>query len=128
MKPSRIVVIVVVGVVLIAGALIGMGAMRSSKLAELQKQAETELKYKRADVYFKGTDEDKKYADELFVFAKDSAKISLNGFLAPPPSEQRYFTAIYQIMINEAKHKGKNDFAKSLQNFAVGQGFIDVKF
>lgn len=128
MKRTRLVVVLVVGVLVVAGVLIGMGVKRSGAIAELQKEAQTATAYKRADVYFKGTDEDKKYVEGLFTYAIEVAKGELNGFFSPPPSKQTYYTKLYQTMVDQAKAQGKNDLAKSLHNWSVGQGYVDVSF
>jgi hypothetical protein len=127
MKPARLVIVLVVGLVLVGGALLFMNARSSGRIDELQKRAETDAAYKRADVYFKGTEEEKKYLDGLFAYAKDSVREKLGGFLAPPPNEQKYFTALYQAMVDEARKASKEDFVKSFRGWIVGQGFVDVK-
>ena len=128
MKAVRLIVVVVVGLVLISGALVFLGAKRSDKITQFQKQAETELRYKKADVYYKGSESDKKYVDDLFEFGKETARQDLGGFFAGPPSEQKYFTTLYQAMIDQAKQQGKADLAKSLHKWIMGQNFLDVKF
>jgi hypothetical protein len=130
MKAARIVIILVAGVALLAGALVFLSTKRKSKIDELQKQAETAMEYRRADVWFKGTDADKTYIDGLFNSAKDTAKSKLGALLSvsPPPDEKKYYTAVYQSMIDQAKEQGKSDLAKSFQKWAQGRGFEDVKF
>ncbi len=128
MKPVRIVIVVAIGLALVAGALFFLGNKRSSRIEELQKQAQIDLRYKRADVYFKGTPEEKSYVDALFVSAVDTARRSLGGFFTPPPDEIKYYTVVYQAMINEAKDKGKADLARSLHKWVLGQNFVDVKY
>lgn len=127
MKPARLVIIVVVGLVLVGGVLLFVGTKRSGRISELQKQAETEMPFKRADVYLKGTDADKKYVEDLFAHGKDVAKEELGGFFSPPPDKQKYFTALYQAMLDAARDAKKDDFVKSFRGWVVGQGFIDVK-
>ena len=57
-------------------------------------------------------------------------KLSRRGFLqiAGLPDEKKYYTAVYQDMIDQAKGQGKNDLAKSFQKWAQGRGYEDVKF
>jgi hypothetical protein len=128
MKRTRLIVLLVVGVLLVAGVLIGLGVKRSGAIADLQKEAQTALAYKRADVYFKGTDEDKKYVEGLFNYALEVTKGELNGFFSPPPGKQKFYTKLYQVMVDQAKAQGKGDLSKSLHNWAVGQGYVDVAF
>jgi hypothetical protein len=128
MKPVRIVIVVVVGLVLVAGALFFLGSKRGSRIEELQKQAQVDLHYKRADAYFKGTPEDKAYVDALFVTGVETARKNLGGFFTPPPDENKYYTFVYQAMIDEAKQKGKTDLAKSLHKWVLGRSYVDVKF
>lgn len=128
MKPKRIVLVIVVGLVVVAGALVLLGSKRSARIDELQKQAKTELRYQKADAYYKGAPEDKTYLDGLFAYALESARTKLDGVFSPPPSDERYFTAVYQAMIDEAKSKGKTELARSLHTWAIGQKMLDVKY
>lgn len=128
MKPARLAIVVVTGLVLVGVALFVLGSKRSARIEELQKAAQTDALYKRADVYFKGSDEDKKYVEDLFAYGTEVAKQNLNGFFSPPPDKQKYYTHVYQAMITQAKEKGRADLARSLQNWAVGQGYLDLTF
>jgi hypothetical protein len=125
---KRIVIVVVVGLVVIAGALFLLSNKRTARIVELQKEAETKAAYKRADVYFKGSEEDKKYLDELFKYGAEMARQNLGGFFSPPPSEKTYYVTLYQAMVDEAKQKGKSEFARSFRGWVNGQGFGEVKF
>lgn len=125
---KRIVLVVVVGLVLVAGALALLGSRRNARLEELQKDAETKAAYRRADVYHKGSEEDKKYLDDLFKYGLEVTRQNLGGLFSPPPSEKDFYLALYQAMIDEAKQKGKNEFARSFRGWVNGQGYGEVKF
>jgi hypothetical protein len=128
MKPARLVVVIVIGVLLVAGAFLLLGSKRSARLDELQKQAKVDLRYRKADVYLKGTPEDKTYVDSLFAYGLEAARAKLDSFFSPPPSEEKYFTTVYQAMIDEAKGKRKTDLARSLHTWAIGQKMLEVKY
>lgn len=127
MKPARLIIVAVVGLALVGGALFVLGSKRSDRIEELTKQAQSEARYKRADAYFKGSEADKKYVDELFVYATETARSDLNGFFAPPPGPERYYAVVYQTMIHQARDQGKAEIAKSLHTWVLGQGYLDVK-
>jgi hypothetical protein len=128
MKPARLVIVLVVGLVLVAGALFFLGMKRGERIDQLQKQAESERRYKGADIYLKGSEEDKKYVDGLFDYALGVVHNDLDSFFSPPPSEEKYFTSLYQVMIDQAKQQGKSDMARSFHGWVVGQRYLEVKF
>ena len=127
MKSSRVIIMVVVGLVVVGGAIAALGMKRSERLEELSKQASTEARYRKCDAYFKGSEADRKYVDEIFQYANERARDHLNGLFSPPPAPERYYATLYQMMVTQAKEAGKGDIAKSLHTWMLGQGYMDIK-
>jgi len=121
MKHMRAVVLLVVGVVA-AGGVVGFFAyQRGQDVAKWKAQGVSRME--RADAYRA----DPEYVKSLFDKAQPIALAKTNGFLKPHITEDAYYTALLSEMIKEAKAGGKDDVAKSLRNWAVGQNFVEVE-
>jgi len=68
------------------------------------------------------------YVDQLFAHAEPIAVRESSGSLVGAGfTEQRYYTALLQAMVDKAAADGRREVATSLRTFAIGKGYVDVK-
>lgn len=121
MKAARLVILLVVGVVLVGGALVYRSQQAAGKAAAMRTPA-VEL-IRTADIY----KTEGPYVEELFAHAEQIAAKETGKLIGPGFSEERYYTVLLQAMVDKAKADGKRDVATSLRTFAIGKGYVQVK-
>jgi uncharacterized membrane protein YebE (DUF533 family) len=121
MKSSHVVWLlaaVVLGVAAV-GAFLFLGGQDSAARIEEMRQPASRL-VASSDIY----KSEAAYVDSLFEQAHPEAAAAVGSGFTP----EKYYTALFQAMVNKAKADGKDDVARSLRVFAVGKGYIEVKF
>jgi uncharacterized membrane protein YebE (DUF533 family) len=121
MKTSRAAQLLVI--VVLAGAAGGgvmlMGGQNSAaRIDEIRGPAGQLVA--SADIY----KSESAYVEGLFGHAHPVAAAAVGSGFTP----EKYYTALFQAMVDKAKADGKEDVARSLRTFAVGKGYIGVKF
>lgn len=121
-KMMRLVILLVVGIAAVGGAMAYRAQQASGKAAAMKEPA-AEL-VKAADIYRT----EGPYVDQLFAHAEPIATQGVaGGMIGGGFSEEKYYTALFQAMVDKALTDGKRDVAVSLRTFAVGKGYVDVK-
>ena len=120
MKHARLIGLVAAGVVLVAGGAAFKASRDGAKVKEFKEQAPSMVKM--ADAY----KADQAYVTQLMDAAIPVAEKS--GGLFTPVTEESFFTAMFQAMVDKASADGKPDVARSLRTFAVGKKFLGVKY
>lgn len=121
-KMMRLVILLVAGVAVLGGAMAYRSQQASGKAAAMKEPA-AEL-VKSADIYRK----EGPYVDQLFAHAEPIATQEVGGgLLGGGFTEEKYYTALFQAMVDKAVADNKRDVAVSLRTFAIGRGFVDVK-
>lgn len=121
MKHIRLIALVVVGVALLGGAMVYKQQRNAGKADEYKTNAVEMIKL--ADAY----KADPPYITGLMEAGFAPAAKAGAGGLFSGFDEERYFTALFQSMVDQAKKDGKPEVAKLLRNFAVGRKFLGVK-
>lgn len=119
MKNTRLIVMVAVGAVLIAGAYIYKMQANGAKAAEFHAKALQMIKM--ADAYKM----EPAYLDGLMEPSSGAAAAS--GGVFAPFTEEAYLTAFFQAVVDQAQKDGRQELARSVRAFAVGRGYVDVK-
>jgi hypothetical protein len=120
MKHVRLVALVLVGVALIAGGAAFKSARDGRKIDQFKAEAPGLVKM--SDAY---------RADPAYVTGLLDAAMPVAancGGLFCAVTEESYFTALFQAMVDRARADGKPDVARSLRTYAVGKKFLDVKY
>jgi hypothetical protein len=114
----RVAVLLVIGAGVLVGAVVYRG-QRSAAMAANIRQPASEL-VKSADIY----KTEAALVDQYFEVAHPEAIAAVgSGF-----TTDGYYTALFQSMVNQAKAAGRDDVGRSLRIFAVGKGYLEVKF
>jgi hypothetical protein len=120
MKHARLAALVLVGVALIAGGAAFKSARDGRKIDQFKSEAPDLVKM--SDAY----KADPTYVSSLLDAALPAAAGCGGLFCAV--TEESYFNALFQAMVDRAQADGKGDVARSLRTYAVGKKFLGVKY
>jgi len=123
-KWTRLIVLLVIGAVLLGGALFYKHQKKMEKAEHLRVEALAMIS--KADIS-KVSPENAEYVKSLAVAAHPAATRALGGSLFATALDDRdYYTGLFNEMIRQAKAADRTDVSKSLRDFAVGRKYLDV--
>lgn len=123
-KWTRLLILVLVGAVVVGGALFYKHQKKMVKAEQLRTEAIAYIS--QADIY-KASPENAEYLKGLAASAHPAATQEFGGGLfATVLDEKDYYTGLLNEMIRHAKADGKPEVARSLRDFAVGRKLLGV--